>query len=235
MTDHIAIVTSPLDEMILDGRKLIESRFTQTARPPFGCAAPGDRIFFKRSGGPFFAAATLARVLMVDQVTPAMVDQLVTQYNRWIRGPDEYWRSKRLTTRYVTLMWLRDVKQISQGPRYQPENMRAWYVLDGEADSPVDGFTVTLTAGALRQNYVRPPAAALADCPDQLELHLHAGPTITTDLHRGMFRWCGWGQWFAQHHLRSGQRLQFTPHPGRPGAFDVRPVKETGVRSQKSE
>lgn len=226
MTDHIAIVTSPLDRMILDGRKLIESRFTQTARPPFGCAVPGDRIFFKRSGGPFFAAATLARVLMVDQVTPVMVDQLVTQYNRWICGPDEYWRSKRLTTRYVTLMWLRDVKPISQGPRYQPENMRAWYVLDDRTDTSGgggEGFTVTLTAGALRQHYVRPPAASLADCPDQLELRLHAGPTITTDLHRGMFRWRGWGQWFAQHQLKTGDRLQFIPRPGCPGAFDVRP------------
>ena len=153
---HVAILGRPYDRLLLEGAKRIESRFTKVDCPPFGCVKPGERIFFKRSGGSFFATAVVARVLMADRLTPRAVDELVEWYNEQIRGEEAYWKAKRGVVKYATLMWLREVEPTTLCPAYKPQNMRAWYVLDDEADplgkrgEAARPIEVELTAGCLR-------------------------------------------------------------------------------------
>jgi len=206
MAVHVAIVSPPYDRLILEGRKRIESRFTQTARPPFGAIKPGDRLYFKRSGGRFFARAEADRVLMADRLTAERVDALVERYNDRICGAADYWRSRRGKVRYATLIWLRGVRPASVGPAYRPGHMRAWYVLDDEAapeadraaDTDSDGaeaiaappepaFEVQLSEAAIRQRTVRvgrqieqfPPACIGGGRRDE------AGEPITLELEDG--------------------------------------------------
>lgn len=231
MAVHVAIVSPPYDRFILEGRKRIESRFTRTDRPPFGCVRPGDRLCFKRSGSRFFADAEADRVLLADQLTPQRVDALVAQYNEWICGEAAYWEAKREQVRYATLIWLRNVRPTDRGPRYKPVHMRAWYVLEDDAlpeapsleQSREPRFEVTLTNAAIRQRSVRVarhlehlPSACLggptrAEAGAPLQLTLADGPTVETDVdsRRRMIRWRGWGAWFEQCGLRGGDRLQF--------------------------
>ncbi len=221
---HIAIVAGPYDRLILDGRKTIEARLTRTPLPPFGMVGPGDRICFKRSGGPFFASAVAARVLMVDRLTPRTIAQLRKRYDQWICGEPAYWRSKH-DAAYATLIWLRDVRPGSDHPPYKPQNMRAWYTLDIPAEPRRTGpIEIELTAGAIRQHYVRLGLTAdrfAATDGGSIELRLTGGPTIRTEIVRGMFRWRGWGAWFQAHQLRPGDRLQFTRIQRR--CYEVRP------------
>ncbi len=222
---HVAIVTSPYDQLILTGRKVIEARLTRTDRPPFGCVCPGDRIHFKRSSGPFFAEAVAARVLMVDALTPKLISQLRQQYDQWICGDPTYWQNKR-HAQFATLIWLRDVVPSTFRPNYTTQNMRAWYVLEDVADEPASDrtFVVTLTSGCLRQNYVR-PGEAVRHFPKvgTFNLHLADGPNVKTDIVRGMFRWRGWRAWFKQYELCVGDRLQFTQRTRT--SFDVQPIR----------
>jgi hypothetical protein len=229
---HIAIVTSPYDKLILSGRKKVEARLTRTALPPFGTIAPGDRIHIKRSSGPFVAVATAARVLTVDQLTPKLIDQLRRQYDKWICGADSYWQAKR-DAQFATLVWLRDVRPCTDAPRYRPQNMRAWYTLDDAPAPPVarrapQAICVTLTPGSLRQNYVRLGQAAdqfAAHAGKTIALQLADGPTVRTEILRGMFRWRGWGAWFEAHQLAAGDTLQFTPQGN--ARFLVQPTRRS--------
>ena len=64
------------------------------------------------------------------------------------------------TGRYVTLVRLAQVEPIEVGPRFKPQSMRAWYVLDDAASPLLD---VTLTDGALRNAYLVLPGRVGAD------------------------------------------------------------------------
>jgi hypothetical protein len=248
MAVHVAIVTEPYDRLILDGRKTIECRLTRQPRPPFGCIVPGQRVFFKRSAGPFFAAAIVDRLWTTDNLTPAGVDDLRKRFNDRIGGRADYWQARR-NCRYATLIWLRDVWPCTLSPRYRSQSMRAWYTLDDDADplaTPHEAklsrggsnghFDVTLTAGSLRQNHVRLtgvldrfPAESLggakrAQAGEAVTLHLRGGAMITTDIvaAKKMFRWRGWKSWFAESGLEAGDRLRFTPIA--PRAYSVTPI-----------
>lgn len=232
MAVHIAIVTSPYDKLILSGRKKVEARLTRTTLPPFGTITPGDRIHIKRSSGPFVAMATAARVLMVDNLTPKLIEQLRRQYDKWICGAESYWQAKR-DAQFATLVWLRDVRPCSEAPRYRPQNMRAWYTLEDAAAPAVARsrprtICVTLTPGSLRQNYVRLGAAVdqFAACAGKaIELRLADGPIVRTEIVRGMFRWRGWGTWFRTNQLAAGDTLQFTPQGN--ARFFVQPTRRS--------
>ncbi len=243
---HVAILVTPYDRLILEGRKVVECRLTKTPMPPFGCIVPGERIYFKVSGGPFVATAVVDRVWMADRLTPDGVDRIRHQFDKLIHGAAAYWASRR-NSRYATLLWLRDVEPTTQHPRYKPQNMRAWYTLPSDTDprhgqriapaaSPAS-FNVKLTAGSLRQSQLRLtailsqfPADALGgktrrELGEPITLHLAGADPVETDIvaHQKMFRWRGWRSWFARHGLQSGDQVRFTPR-GRRG-FIVDPVR----------
>ena len=170
MSIHVAIVHKPYDEHILAGRKTVEARLTKTSVPPFGCIKPGDRIYFQRSSGPFFAVATAARVWMADRLEAADIDRIHKQFNDAIRGDRTIWSKWRRSAKYAVLVWLRDVTATIESPIYKTQNMRAWYVLD-DAAKPRDrtgAFEVTLTGGAIRNHYVRRQQAVAGRTTDHL-------------------------------------------------------------------
>lgn len=235
MSIHVAIVRQPYDQLLLAGRKTVECRLTDTARPPFGRIVPGERVYLKLSGGPFFAVGEVSRVWLADRLTPADVRKIRERFNDQIHGEAAYWQSKQ-DARYATLVWLRDVRPTTRRPTYKPRNMVAWYVLPDEAD-PMrepdaarngdggEAFEVTLTEASLRQRYVRVATvidrfdpqciggSTLATRGEPITLALHRGETVRTDIngkHR-MFRWRGWASWFTQCGLRPGDRLRFIP------------------------
>ncbi|MEM6756175.1 MAG: hypothetical protein AAF586_03340 [Planctomycetota bacterium] len=155
MAIHVAILKPAYLRAILDGAKTIESRMTRTRQPPHGAVAVGERVFLKASGGPFGAMARVASVRSWDDANEAVVREVWRKHHAAIGGDPAYWKSK-LDSRYMTLMGLREVEPIDVGPRYRVANMRAWYTLD-EAESPVTD--VVLTDGAIRNGWVRVPAA----------------------------------------------------------------------------
>ena len=81
---HLAILKKPYLDMILDGRKQIESRFSKVRGPAFGRVFVGDRLFLKVSSGPVCATAKVAAVENFDGLTPQRMVEIREKYNsRW--------------------------------------------------------------------------------------------------------------------------------------------------------
>lgn len=222
------------EPLILGGRKTIETRLSHHRREPFGVITPGDRLYFKVSSGPFFARAVADRVWMTDRLTPEMIEGFRKRHDHEIHGTADYWKTRR-DCRFATLIWLREVAATTAHPRYRYQHMCAWYTLPDSADPlpgglppELAGFEVTLTGGAIRNRYVRLTADQVKELSGhdgrQFHLKLAGGAETRTDLYRSIFRWRGWGKWFASQEVKPGDRLRFTPQA--PGTYHVAVVRE---------
>lgn len=130
---HVAIVQRRIARELLSGRKSVESRLSSRRVAPFGLVSAGDRIYFKVSGGPFFATAAVDHVEDYTSLTPAKVRLLARLYHTAVRAAPDYWRSKR-DARFGTFMLLSMISPVTEGPAYTAApgyNRRAaWHVLD---------------------------------------------------------------------------------------------------------
>lgn len=124
---HLVILKKLYLDAILDCRKPVESRFWKTRRYPFGRVLPGDKLFLKISSGPVCAVATVAAVKNFENLTPKQIAEIKQQYNRYIRGTDEYWHS-RANCKSGFLVWLKDVRTI-EPVRIHKKDWRAWVIL----------------------------------------------------------------------------------------------------------
>lgn len=225
-THHVAILLPRYINLILRGRKTVESRLTIRPLPPFAAVRTGDVIHFKASGGPYRGIARAGRVWCFDRLTPAAVVRLRQRFDRRVCGEADYWHAKR-DSRYATFIELRDVRPTAHGPRLAPSCGPAWFVLDhADKDTAAGAPVVTLTAAALRNAYVRAPRPgdgglfpADAHARDgrpgrRIELLLPDSSIVSTDIIRGMLRWRGWSRLFREHHLAAGERIRFE-HLGR--------------------
>ncbi len=130
---HVAILQAPYLQAILDGRKSIEMRLTMTNRVPFEAVEAGERLYLKQSGGPFLGTALVDHVLFMRDLTPRDVDRIRRDYNDWIGGTAEFWRSRR-QARFATLIWMSSVEPIRFGPRMRPHHGVAWQCLPDRED-----------------------------------------------------------------------------------------------------
>jgi ASC-1-like (ASCH) protein len=129
---HLVILKKPYLDAILDGRKQIESRFTKTKREPFGQVLPSDKLFLKISSGPVCAIATVAAVKAFENLTPGQIIEIKRQFNRYIMGDEQYWRSK-MDCRFGLLVRFKDVEPI-EPIRIRKKDWRAWIVLTEKED-----------------------------------------------------------------------------------------------------
>ena len=124
---HLAILKKAYLDAILDGHKIVESRFTRTHRAPFGRISNGDKIFLKQSSGPVCGAASVSAVKQFEDLTPTKVLHIKKRYNHLIRAGDQFWQSK-IDSKFGLLVWLKDVKRI-EPIQIDKKDWRAWVVL----------------------------------------------------------------------------------------------------------
>ncbi|UCE98617.1 MAG: ASCH domain-containing protein [Planctomycetota bacterium] len=132
VNSHLVILKRPYLDAILSGRKQIESRFTKVRRGFFGRVFPGDTLFLKQSSGAVCAAATVLAVKKFEDLTPIKVIEIREQYDDYIGGSDEYWRSK-TDSRFCLLVWLKDVRAI-EPVQIGKRDWRGWVVLTRKED-----------------------------------------------------------------------------------------------------
>jgi len=236
---HVAVLLPQYLDMILAGTKTVECRLTKQARDPFERIEPGERIYFKQSAGEFAATAIADHVMFESDLTPKRVKELKRDYNDLIGGEDRFWNWKR-DSNYVTLIWLRDVQPIDNGPLIRPLQGVAWLCLEedlawrrvspparnGQVDmAQRESFFIEITAGNLKNNslYVTGvldhfPAwtiggANKSEAARPITLMLHDGPTVKTDIvgPRKLLRTRAWGPWFRKHRAKARDRVVFTP------------------------
>lgn len=65
---------------ILSGKKKIESRWYVTRRAPWGKIKAGETIYFKNSGEPITARATVRKVVSFSDMRPHTVKAILARY-----------------------------------------------------------------------------------------------------------------------------------------------------------
>ena len=138
---HLVILKQAYLDLILDGQKKIESRFTRTKRPFFGQIKSGDVLFLKQSSGPVCAKAKVEKVLCFENLTPQQIQELKAKYNHLILGFKDYWQS-RGDCKYGVLVWIKNVKPIK--PLWiQKRDWRAWVVLTEKENFNIFRYTAS--------------------------------------------------------------------------------------------
>ncbi len=126
--EHIAILRQPFFDMVLNGEKTIESRWSMNKCAPYGRVNSGDLIYLKESGKAVTATAKVKEVKYFE-LTPSLVEELRMKYGKEI-GTDKFadWQST-LNKRYCTLIWIEDVTKI-EPMIVKRSNGAGWIVLD---------------------------------------------------------------------------------------------------------
>lgn len=239
MPIHVAILRPPYPQLILDGRKTIESRLTKSDLVPFNAIKPGDRIFIKQTSGPFVATAIAGQVHFFDKLTREKIAALKVRFNDAVCGDDAFWQWKR-DSNFATFIELTKVQPFAQGPKMKPSSGLAWFVLPDELAPPVPAmFEIKLTAGAIKNHYIRVPrkvhefdakhygGKTLATAGEPISLILPDDTRIRTDVvGNHMLRWRGWQPWLKAFQMLPGDRVRFVEV--RPGEYRVIFVKRPG-------
>lgn len=124
---HIAILRQPFFDMVLNGEKTIESRWSMNKIAPYKKVNIGDEILLKLTGQPVTATAKVQDVKYY-QLTSDIVEDIRIKYGKQI-GTDKFedWQDTK-QKKFCTLIWLKDVKKIT--PLVVPRsNGAGWIVL----------------------------------------------------------------------------------------------------------
>lgn len=123
---HLAILRQPFFDMVLNGEKTIESRWSMNKIAPYNKVNIGDEILLKLTGQPATATAKVKDVKFYE-LTPEIVEDIRIKYGKQI-GTDKFedWETT-LQKKYCTLIWLADVKTIK--PFEVPRSNGAGWIL----------------------------------------------------------------------------------------------------------
>ena len=103
--------------MVISGEKTVESRWSQTRRPPWGQVKKGDTLYFKNSGDSVTVKARVTKVIQIDNLTPIKRQAILTQYGRADLGIDPAEMTEELKTylcnkKYCLLVFFDQVKKV---------------------------------------------------------------------------------------------------------------------------
>lgn len=105
MTQHLVILHPQWLERIADGRKSVEFRASDRRLAPWGRAARGDRLWFKASGGPVSASASVDTADFRGPFTADELDRFLADLaGRPEDALDDHWRARLLSCRYVSVI-----------------------------------------------------------------------------------------------------------------------------------
>lgn len=101
---HIAIMNKSFGDLIakiLSGEKKIESRWSKNKIAPWGKVHQNDVVYFKNSGGPVIAMATVGKIMQFERKDFDKARELFPAPDEWVRGKN-----------YCVLIWLKDPKKV---------------------------------------------------------------------------------------------------------------------------
>ena len=106
--DHVAIMSKRFGDLIakiFSGEKKIESRWSINKIAPWGRVKRGDAVYFKNSGGPVIAMASVSKVLQFENLNHIKVREIL---NKWPLVDYEWAKNKS----YCVLIWLKNPKKV---------------------------------------------------------------------------------------------------------------------------
>lgn len=130
MKKHLAIFKGGVGELILSGKKTVESRFSRIKNPPFGVIGSGDLVYIKPSGKDIIGEFRVKKVIFYDGFSLSDLSALRKRYGKELAVGSEYWEKKK-TSRYGTLIFIGDSSRFITSPiKFPKKDLRGWVVLD---------------------------------------------------------------------------------------------------------
>lgn len=138
-TPHLAILTQPWLDLILDGHKTIETRISKIKLPPYQAVSVGDRVLMKQSGGAVKGTFDVAKVETFHSETALDAELFGTIYAKdglkifGRRDVADMYRDalqkKWCASKYATFMHVENVCRYDPVIPIQKKDPRAWVVL----------------------------------------------------------------------------------------------------------
>lgn len=129
MVKHLAIFKGEIGEMILNGKKSIESRFSKRKDPPFGQIASGDLVYIKPSGKDPIGQFKVKKVIFYDGLNTEDIESIKKQFGNEISAEEGYWE-KKTDSKYGSLIFIGQSNRFLTSPIKLPKkDLRGWVVL----------------------------------------------------------------------------------------------------------
>ena len=126
-TLHLAIFSAPYLDLLLEGRKTLESRFSKIRNAPYGQISPGDVVLLKHSGGSIVA---VGRVQSAECITldPEKIQDIRRRYAAPLCAESSVFWKQRSTSRFLTLLRFNDITRLPPLKCSKTDRM-GWVVL----------------------------------------------------------------------------------------------------------
>lgn len=126
---HLAIFKGEGAELILSGKKTIESRFSKRKNPPYGLISAGDLVYIKPSGKDIIGQFRVKKVIFYDGLEEEDILEIKKTYGPAIAQKNEYWE-KKLGSKYGSLIFIGEVDPFLTSPiKLSKKDLRGWVVL----------------------------------------------------------------------------------------------------------
>jgi hypothetical protein len=127
---HLSVFVEPYLQWVLDGTKVIESRFSVNKCAPFEKIKKGDIILVKKSGGPIVAIAQAGTIWSYNLEASSWKEIKKTFTQALCAQDPKFWENRSSAT-YATLIKLENV--ISINPIFFPKkDRRGWVILNSK-------------------------------------------------------------------------------------------------------
>ncbi len=130
MQKHLAIFKGNGGQLILEGKKTVESRFSRVKNAPFGVISAGDLVYIKPSGEDIIGQFKVKKVIFYDNLEIRDLRELRERYGEQIAAGDDYWKAHE-NSKYGTLIFISQSSRFITSPIKLPKkDLRGWVVLD---------------------------------------------------------------------------------------------------------
>lgn len=123
---HLGIFAEPYLTFMLEGKKTIESRFSQKRIAPFNQITKDDIVFIKKSSGNVLGYLTIKEILFFD-LNITSIDSIKEKYSRELCVDESFWNQKR-DSKYATLIIIDEIFKLEPF-KINKKGMQTWIVL----------------------------------------------------------------------------------------------------------
>src|SRR3989344_1254912 len=115
MQKHLAIFKGNGGELILSGKKTVESRFSKRKSPPFNNISSGDLVYIKPTGKEIIGQFRVQKVIFFDGLEEKDVEEIKKRYGKGLAVDLNYWKGKS-GVKYGTLIFIGDSARFITSP-----------------------------------------------------------------------------------------------------------------------
>jgi len=125
---HLAILSGNYLKKIIEGEKIIESRFSKNRYPPYGVIKEGDIIFLKQSSQEIKALCLAKKISFYGPLRRGQAKNIMLSNIVELCVKKEFIELKK-DSKFATLIWLGNIKEINP-LIINKHDRRAWIVFN---------------------------------------------------------------------------------------------------------